>query len=153
MRKFAISDIHGCLKSFEALLDKIQLSTSDELYILGDYIDRGPDSKGVIDYIWKLERDGYAVKCLRGNHEQMLLNILDEASHPYDPGDEQLLDSFGVNHAMRIPEKYIEWCRQLPYFFEVDEYLLVHAGFDFNGPDPLADTHANDVDTELESRY
>ena len=66
MRKFAISDIHGCLKSFEALLDKIQLSTSDELYILGDYIDRGPDSKGVIDYIWKLEQEGYAVKCLRG---------------------------------------------------------------------------------------
>lgn len=142
MRKFAISDIHGCLKSFEALLDKIQLSTSDELYILGDYIDRCPNSKGVIDSIWKLKQEGYTVKCLPGNHEQMLLNILDEASHPYDPGDEQLLDSFGVNHAMRIPEKYIEWCRQLPYFFEVDEYLLVHAGFDFNGADPLADTHA-----------
>lgn len=142
MRKFAISDIHGCLKTFEALLDEIQFSTSDELYILGDYIDRGPDSKGVIDLIWKLEQEGYHVRCLRGNHEQMLLDILDQPSRSYDPGDEQLLDSFRVNHAMRIPEKYIKWCRQLPYYFEVDEYLLVHAGFNFNIDDPLSDTHA-----------
>ncbi|MEO0876095.1 MAG: metallophosphoesterase, partial [Bacteroidota bacterium] len=66
MRKFAISDIHGCLKTFEALLDQIQFTTQDELYLLGDYIDRGPDSKGVIDLIWKMQADGYQVKCLRG---------------------------------------------------------------------------------------
>jgi len=51
MKKFAISDIHGCAKTFKALLKKINFSKEDELYLLGDYIDRGPDSKGVIDYI------------------------------------------------------------------------------------------------------
>ena len=52
MNKYAISDIHGCLKTFKALLTKLDFSKQDELYLLGDYIDRGPDSKGVIDYIW-----------------------------------------------------------------------------------------------------
>ena len=55
MRKIVISDIHGCLNSFKALLYKIVYSKRDELYLLGDFIDRGPDSKGVIDYIWKLQ--------------------------------------------------------------------------------------------------
>ena len=44
MAKYAISDIHGCLKSFQALLEKIDLKKEDELFLLGDYIDRGPDS-------------------------------------------------------------------------------------------------------------
>ena len=142
MRKFAISDIHGCLKSFEALLDRIQFSSSDELYLLGDYIDRGPDSKGVIDLIWKMQADGYAVSCLRGNHEQMLLNLQEQRFHPYDRGDDALLASFDVQHATNIPEKYLDWCRNLPYYFEVDNYLLVHAGLDFSHPDPLQDTYS-----------
>ena len=70
MHRFAISDIHGCAKTFEALLDRIALSTQGELYLLGDYLDRGPDSKGVLDLIFRLQREGYAVHCLRGNHEQ-----------------------------------------------------------------------------------
>ena len=142
MRKFAISDIHGCLKSFEALLDQLQFSTTDELYLLGDYIDRGPDSKGVIDRIWKMQEEGYQVQCLRGNHEQILLNIIANPYHPDDRGDEQLIASFGVGHAHHIPQPYIDWCAQLPYYFEVDNYLLVHAGFDFNNADPLQDTYS-----------
>ena len=52
MRQIAVSDIHGCLKTFDNLLDKLALTQLDELFILGDYVDRGPDSKGVIDRIW-----------------------------------------------------------------------------------------------------
>ena len=72
MNKFAISDIHGCAKNFKALLDRISLSLGDELYLLGDYIDRGPDSKGVIDHVWQLQKTGHTVHCLCGNHEQRL---------------------------------------------------------------------------------
>ena len=140
MRKFAISDIHGCLQTFEALLQQIQFSTKDELYLLGDYIDRGPDSKGVIDLIWKMQEDGYQIQCLRGNHEQMLLNIINTPYHPLDRGDEQLLASFGVHHAQNIPKPYLDWCAQLPYHFEVDNYILVHAGLNFGSTDPKSTT-------------
>lgn len=59
MRKFTISDIHGCAKTFKALLNRISFSKEDELYLLGDYIDRGPDSRGVIDHIWHLQKTGH----------------------------------------------------------------------------------------------
>ncbi len=123
-------------------MDKIQFSTQDELYLLGDYIDRGPNSKGVIDLIWKMQAEGYFVKCLRGNHEQILLDLINAPNHFSHRGDEQLLASFGVYHARYIPQAYLKWCDQLPYFFEVDNYLLVHAGFDFNTDEPLREIHA-----------
>jgi len=77
MKKYVISDIHGCAKTFKALVDRISFSREDELYLLGDYIDRGPDSKGVIDHIWDLLETGYTVHCLTGNHEQMFLHAID----------------------------------------------------------------------------
>jgi len=55
-RHFAISDIHGCVKTFKKLvIDIINLSKEDKLYLLGDYINKGPDSKGVIDFIFTLQ--------------------------------------------------------------------------------------------------
>ena len=72
-RRFAISDIHGCLKTFKQLLETIGLEKSDELFLLGDYVDRGPDSMGVVRYIQHLIVEGYFVTCLKGNHERHLL--------------------------------------------------------------------------------
>lgn len=136
-RKFAISDIHGCLKTFEALLDHIALSTSDELYLLGDYIDRGPDSKGVIDLIWKLEREGYSVHCLRGNHEEMLLDEMQSEAHWFR--NDNLTRSFGCNNVGLIPEAYHGFLEALNWYFEVDEFILVHAGLNFQIENPLED--------------
>jgi len=136
MRKFAISDIHGCAKTFKALVAKINLSKTDELYILGDYIDRGPDSKGVIDYIWQLQEEGFQVKCSLGNHEEMLLENIRKAD-PFYKGYPEVLKSFGVNHIKDIPVKYTEWMKYLPFYFEVDEYILVHAGLNFKSKNPL----------------
>ena len=142
MRKFAITDIHGCHKTFVALLDKIAFSTSDELYLLGDYVDRGPDSKGVLDEIFRLQKNGYKVHCLRGNHEEILLRSL------YDPmglenwlltDGKKTMDSFGVEATGDIPGTYLNFMRELDYFLEVDEYILVHAGLNFNLFDPLED--------------
>jgi len=61
MRRFAISDIHGCVQTFQDLLLSIKLSEEDELYLLGDYIDRGPDSQGVLDTIFDLWDAGFKV--------------------------------------------------------------------------------------------
>ncbi len=140
MRKIAISDIHGCLETFKALLNKIGLSKSDELYLLGDFIDRGPDSKGVIDHIWQLQYEGYFVCCLRGNHEQMLL---DSFNDPFDlqlwqnHGGIDAMKSFKVKSIDEIPEDYLRWFDALPYYMEVDDYILVHAGLNFNLPNPF----------------
>lgn len=134
MPSFAISDIHGCSQTFTALLDKIAFSKSDSLYLLGDYIDRGPDSKGVIDLILKMKEEGYHVYCLRGNHEQMMLDGLTDNIKKQTwvmAGGKNALLSFGVNDLSQIPERYIDFLHQLEYYFEADGYILVHAGLSF----------------------
>ncbi|MEL7220660.1 MAG: metallophosphoesterase family protein [Bacteroidota bacterium] len=142
MRKFAISDIHGAKKTLVALLDKLQFSTKDELYLLGDYIDRGPDSKGVIDYIWQLQNEGYTLKCLRGNHEQMLINICDSPLPYHKSNYPYMLKSFGISDPNQTPVEYLNWMKSLPWQFEVDQYILVHAGLNYNVDNPLMDTDA-----------
>ncbi len=143
MRRFAISDIHGCVQSFQALLQSIDLQQEDELYLLGDYIDRGPNSKGVIDHIWKLQSEDYQITCLKGNHEQMMLNALysvEHQKHWMQHGGRQTLASFEQEHLNDIPGEYIGWLRSLPHYHEVDHYILVHAGLNFKEEQPMKDT-------------
>ncbi|MBB4079195.1 serine/threonine protein phosphatase 1 [Lewinella aquimaris] len=131
MPRYAISDIHGCAQTFGRLLERIQLQKTDELFLLGDYIDRGPDSDGVLRMIWKLVHEKYSVVCLRGNHEQMLLDALLSAKTPWD-----------YRPRRRDREDVEQWMSALPYYYETPGYLLVHAGLNFGAPDPLADTEA-----------
>jgi serine/threonine protein phosphatase 1 len=140
MRRFAISDIHGCLRTFQVLLDEISFSKNDELYLLGDFTDRGPNSKGVLDYILDLRELGYTVYALRGNHDQMMLDAHhdDESFRNWlGNGGKETLKSFGVNHVREIPERYIEFLMELPWYLEVDRYILVHAGLDFRFINPF----------------
>ena len=135
MRKFAISDIHGCCETFRALLRQIELSKEDELYLLGDFIDRGPLSKQVFDHIRNLQEEGYSVSCLRGNHEQLMLDSKIDGQYLRAwliNGGVQTLESFGVQHTLNVPTSYLEMMAQLPFYLEVDRYILVHAGLDFN---------------------
>ena len=149
MAQFAIGDTHGCAKTFAALLDQIQLSPSDELFMLGDYIDRGPDSKGVVDQVWKLREDGYRVHCLMGNHEQMLLeSLMPGGELSYETwlhnGGEAALRSFGLQDnspVSLIPKPYLKFFAQLDLHLESNGYILVHAGLNFEDPDPLNDVN------------
>jgi len=138
MRRFAISDIHGCAKTFKKLLQRISFSKEDVLYLLGDYVDRGPDSKAVIDYIWELQTQGYEVHCLRGNHEHNLVDAFKETRFDCDIPQETLL-SFEVDSVKSIPTKYIEWLDGLPFCFKLKDFILVHAGLNFNSTAPLED--------------
>src|SRR5215218_1348691 len=82
MPRYAISDIHGCCKTFRYMVEEVlHLQASDQLFLLGDYIDRGPDSKGVIDFILELRAKGYRVETLMGNHEFMMLETWEDASY------------------------------------------------------------------------
>lgn len=138
MARFVTTDLHGCLLTFRRALEQvIQLTPRDELYVLGDYVNKGPDSRGVLEYLMQLQERGYAVVCLRGNHDQELL----DAAHGRtavtwaSPADRALtLQSFGVSTATDIPPQYIRWLEALPYQWELPEYVLVHAGFDFRQP-------------------
>lgn len=142
-RRIAVTDIHGCFHSLKNLLEeKVELKKNDHLYLLGDYINKGPHSKQVLDYLLELQEKEYTLHLLRGNHEQELLNVLD-GSTSYDTfiskGGETLLKSFELNHPSQVPSPYIEFTRSMGYFIELPDFYLVHAGFDFSKSNPFLD--------------
>lgn len=138
-RRFAIGDIHGCSKTFKALVEnKIQLTKDDHLFLLGDYIDKGIDSAGVIDYILYLKENDFQVFPLMGNHEFNLL----EASQEYNERMFRLFLKINkckdiVDEEMKIKAHYLDFFKSLPYYYELEDYHLVHAGFDFRNEKPF----------------
>jgi serine/threonine protein phosphatase 1 len=146
MRKIAISDIHGCARTFRYLVEEqVALRQADHLFLLGDYIDRGPDSKGVIDYIFELAEKGYQLTCLLGNHEEMLLLSFTDylMKDIWDRnGGKDTLRSFHVREAGQIPGRYMDFLKGLEIYHEVEDYIFVHAGMNFTEQDPLTDREA-----------
>jgi serine/threonine protein phosphatase 1 len=149
--RYAISDIHGCYKTFRTLVEeRIHLSTEDRLYLLGDYIDRGPSARKVIDYIIEIKKNGYHVDALRGNHEQIMLDVLsgrENMNFWLLNGAETTIQSFGLRKQVlhgkiTIQDKYLSFINQLLFYIELKDYWLVHAGFNFTGSDPFRDTSA-----------
>lgn len=148
MRRFAIGDIHGCRKTFEKLLTQINLQRGDIVFLLGDLIDRGPDSVGVLDVVLSLQSEGFDLRPLRGNHEQLLLDALsdDEALRVWKGnGGYATLQEFGVAHPSELPERYLRLFSALPLIVQTPGYVLVHAGLDFGMADPLSETSQSDL--------
>lgn len=158
-KRWVIPDIHGCSKTLASLVNNlIKPTRNDELYFLGDYVDRGPDSKGVIDFIRGLEEDGYNISCLKGNHEDFMVELYDaekKAKNTWwhrlgdrknkvwmEIGGKSTLESFEAENIRKIPENYIEWMRGLKYFVSLDNFVLVHAGLNFKNQDPFEDQRA-----------
>ncbi len=157
-KHWVIPDIHGYSGTLKALIEEqIKPSRHDTLFFLGDYIDRGPDAKGVIDFIIKLQKDDYTVRTLRGNHEDYLLRSFDnEAAQKgflglnrnllkkewFKYGGKETLASFNTEDVHEIPKKYIDWMRKLEYYIELDSFILVHAGLNFGLEDPFSDKQA-----------
>lgn len=146
MNAYAISDIHGCNKTFRALLDRLRLSTDDQLFLLGDYVNKGPDARGVLDTILELRQNGYQVTCLRGNHDDIIVDMPTNESYARQKhifGAQYTLQSFGVDQASDIPQLYLTFLDSLPTYIMWQEYIFVHAGFSFEKNAPLADTYAH----------
>ncbi|MBT1070687.1 metallophosphoesterase family protein [Pelotalea chapellei] len=143
-RRFVVGDIHGCIKTFQRMVEVIlQLKQDDTLFLLGDYIDRGPDSKGVLDYLLQLLESNYDIRPLLGNHEAMLLNAIDdESKRPvwYGNGGWATMHQFNVDSPETIPQRYQVFLRQLPYVLTTNDYVFVHAGLDFRSKDPIKDS-------------
>jgi serine/threonine protein phosphatase 1 len=144
MRRFVIGDIHGCPRTLRKLVeDVLHLELGDTLYLTGDYIDRGPDSKGVLDYLMQLREFGYDICPLLGNHEQLLLDaVADPSAHAlwYGNGGWGTLREFGVNSPAEIPQRYINFLASLSLIHLLDDYVLVHAGLDFQKDDPFSES-------------
>lgn len=159
-RLIAIGDIHGCLHSLREMLEeKVQPTPDDTLVFLGDYIDRGLQSKQVIDYLMDLQARGYRTVFLRGNHEQTLLDALDLEKtlkkglfgKPKNEvfknwmegfGGRQTFSSYGITDLKDFPAEHEAWLRDTLLYYPTDHYYFVHAGFNFDEADILSDTHA-----------
>lgn len=130
---FAVGDIHGCAFELNQLIKKLPLDKNSTLIFLGDYIDRGPDSKGVIQTILEL-RQQYRVYTLMGNHEAMLLEFLRDPSSAMAGffvlnGGSATLASYVTEGAQySIPKDHLEFYQNLHPLFESDKHLFVHAG-------------------------
>ncbi|HEY3236436.1 MAG TPA: metallophosphoesterase family protein [Polyangiaceae bacterium] len=151
-RTFAIGDIHGDTEHLFKLLSRLPaLDAKDTLVFLGDYIDRGPRSAQVIDYLRRLPSSTRArVITLRGNHEDAWLRVID---HGWDafvvpvgngclsayrsyvggpvPGEEeepQPKEAEAMRRGGFLPADVVAWFRSLPYWFEDDYAIYVHAG-------------------------
>lgn len=159
MKTWVIPDVHGCLKTLRYLVETmIMPSRGDSLILLGDMIDRGPDSKGVLDYVMAFPKKGVKVTALCGNHEEAMVKAFDEVMENklwqklgFPPrsvkewkafGGDTTIESFGVQNIGDIPIGYINWLRDLPLYLKNEKFLIVHAGFNFKKEDIFSDTHA-----------
>ena len=144
-RLFAVSDIHGCFTTFHELIVKVlDLKRTDQLILLGDYIDRGERSKEVIDFIIDLTGKGFNIVTLRGNHEQMLLDAYydqEELSLWFLNRGETTLMSFGINDIREIGKRYLDFFSGTVFYHRIMDYLFVHAGFNDLLKDPFSDNY------------
>src|SRR5262245_48176496 len=134
-RTYAIGDVHGCLAKLKRLISFCRADAGGQpirLIFLGDYIDRGLDSRGVIEYLMRLQDSQTdRIICLMGNHEDMLLAAADDPDWEESwlrNGGLQTLESYSVTDATRIPREHIAWLRSLPKFHDDGRRFFVHAG-------------------------
>lgn len=133
MRTIVVGDIHGCCKEMKTLLSDLEergtyLPEEDRLIFIGDYIDRGPDARLVVSFIRQLQeaRPGQVIP-LKGNHEDMLLDYMDEGGLSWlFNGCQTTIHSY-EGHGDELQED-MEWMRRLPLFYEDEDFIYVHAG-------------------------
>jgi serine/threonine protein phosphatase 1 len=132
---YAIGDVHGCLRQLQLLVEMCTQDAQDQkaqFVFIGDYIDRGPDSRGVVEYLMTLQQtQPDCVTCLMGNHEHMLLSAIDSAAHEelwLQNGGAETLRSYGTANLSDIPDAHISWFRGLPNFDDDGLRFFVHAG-------------------------
>jgi len=136
MRVLAFGDIHGCLAPFDALLDWVKPTHEDVVITLGDYVDRGPDSRGVIDRLIEL-RERLNLICIRGNHEKMMLDAQrggrGEKKMWLSVGGVETLASYGITAGTAttldgIPREHWDFLETgLIDYHESDRFIFVHA--------------------------
>jgi serine/threonine protein phosphatase 1 len=131
-RILAIGDIHGCSAALAALVEGLNPRAGDTLVMLGDAIDRGPDSRGVIELLLAL-RDRTQLVCILGNHEQMLLDALEGKMSVQEwlmHGGAQALDSYGKGFGIdAVPQEHVDFIRTWGDVHESDGHFFAHGNY------------------------
>jgi serine/threonine protein phosphatase 1 len=158
LRLYAVGDIHGRLDLLDQMLEIIAKDSASrepartELIFLGDYVDRGSESKGVVDRLAKWGPEDTGAVFLKGNHEDLLLSFLDEPLSGLDwlhNGGEATLMSYGINAGAindalwqgrpglreaaalfrsRLPGEHLRFYQSLKFSYRAGDYFFVHAG-------------------------
>lgn len=132
---YTVGDVHGCRAQLESLVELCERDAGaqrSKFIMLGDYIDRGFDSRGVIDFLIDLQKwSPDEIICLRGNHEDLLLDALqgEDAEHNWlSNGGGATLQSYRASRATDLPPSHTDWIRSLPLFHDDGLRYFVHAG-------------------------
>ncbi|WP_316354819.1 metallophosphoesterase family protein [Devosia sp.] len=163
---YAIGDVHGCLAQLRLLHQKIladaaNIEGTKLIVSLGDYVDRGVDSAGVLDFLLSGVPEGFSRVCLAGNHEVMMLDHIAEprsADRWLDFGGLETLISYGIDTSAymaagvrerkgllqsHIPPQHLDFLRKLPVVLSFPGLVLVHAGL--RAGVPLEDQEEDDL--------
>jgi serine/threonine protein phosphatase 1 len=131
-RTIAIGDVHGCNTALATLLEGLELQASDTIVMLGDVIDRGPDSRDAINQLLAL-RERCRLVCLQGNHEQMMLDALDGRMPIQEwlvHGGAETLDSYGKGAGMNaLDPEHIDFVRTWGDVYETDSHFFAHGNY------------------------
>lgn len=136
-RTIAISDIHGHAQALDALLAAIEPLPVDTLVFLGDYVDLGPDSKGVLERLFDLGKQFHVV-ALMGNHEEMMVGAREGRSDLrfwMNFGARETLESYGHAGDLRlVPSEHLWFLKGLPLFYETETHFFIHANYNPSRP-------------------
>jgi serine/threonine protein phosphatase 1 len=136
-RIIAIGDVHGCAVALRALVTAIQPATDDTLIVLGDCVDRGPDSRDVIEHLLAMRALCRLVPIL-GNHEEMMLNYLARRPQPDDwlqcGGAETLASYRARPNPQLVPAEHVDFLSSWGNYWEDESYFFAHGGYDPDVP-------------------
>jgi serine/threonine protein phosphatase 1 len=136
-RIFAVGDIHGCYDKLAAMMKILpwDRENGDVLLFIGDYIDRGPKSREVVEHLVNIRKKGGELVFLKGNHEKMLLDYYihqkDQMLYVANGGAETIASYVegGIGRkAFVLPEEHLEFFLSLSLYYETEDYIFVHAG-------------------------
>jgi serine/threonine protein phosphatase 1 len=134
---FAVGDIHGCYDKLTAMMKILPWSreNGDLLLFIGDYIDRGPRSRDVVEFLVQLRKKGGEFVFLKGNHEKMLLDYYiqqkDQMLYVANGGAETIASYVegGIGRkAFVLPEEHLDFFLSLGLYYQTEDYIFVHAG-------------------------
>jgi serine/threonine protein phosphatase 1 len=140
-RRLIVSDIHGCYQTFLKLMQKVEFEKADQLFILGDMVDRAPHSLSLLEHITGLLNEGYQIYPLRGNHEQLFIDFATEEPQKLRFFAERQNAQHLLQSNRNLSPELMEWFMALPYYYELDKAYLVHAGFATSAKKPFKSWH------------